>query len=225
MQFGSEAAAATARYPARAPRARARCRHASRYGVARGKCRTVRRAERTTWTPSLSSRSRSGLDNAGVLAGTGRAIHRAVASRASRQGRRPYIRLMPTGAFPYSSACTSGGWRATDRSATNSQKNSFPERGCGRSLPVHINYHRLRIFPTDLPDRTSSRPMLILRSRSLRRFGCARPTPKLTAKVTAYGTNANVIPERGRTRKPRVSKEKRQTEHRRTSADPPQSSF
>ena len=35
-----------------------RC-HASRCGVARGRCRTSQRTERTTWTPSLSNRSRS----------------------------------------------------------------------------------------------------------------------------------------------------------------------
>ena len=46
-------------YPARAPRASAMCRHASRCGVERGRCRTTRRTERTTWTPSFSSRSRS----------------------------------------------------------------------------------------------------------------------------------------------------------------------
>ena len=47
------------RYPARAPRERAILRHASRFGVERGRCRTRRRTERTTWTLSLSSRSRS----------------------------------------------------------------------------------------------------------------------------------------------------------------------
>ena len=47
------------RYPARAPSASAICRHASRCGVERGRCRTTRRTERTTWTPSFSSRSRS----------------------------------------------------------------------------------------------------------------------------------------------------------------------
>ena len=46
-------------YPARAPSARAMRCHASRCGVARGRCRTSRRTERTTWTPSLSNRSRS----------------------------------------------------------------------------------------------------------------------------------------------------------------------
>ena len=46
-------------YPARAPSANAMCRHAARSGVARGRRRTMRRAERTTWTPSFSSRSRS----------------------------------------------------------------------------------------------------------------------------------------------------------------------
>ena len=46
-------------YPARAPSASAMCRHASRCGVERGRCRTTRRTERTTWTPSFSSRSRS----------------------------------------------------------------------------------------------------------------------------------------------------------------------
>ena len=60
---------------------------------------------------------------------------------------------------------------------------------------------------------------------TLRRFDRSRPTPELTAKVTAYGTNANVIPERGRTRKPRVSKEQRQTVRRRTPPDAPQSSY
>ena len=34
-------------------------RHAWRWGVARGRCRTMRRAEPTTCTPSFSSRSRS----------------------------------------------------------------------------------------------------------------------------------------------------------------------
>ena len=48
-------------YPVRAPSSRAICRQASRCGVARGRCRTRRRAERTTCTPSLSSRSRSQL--------------------------------------------------------------------------------------------------------------------------------------------------------------------
>ena len=43
----------------RAPSASAMCRHASRCGVERGRCRTTRRTERTTWTPSFSSRSRS----------------------------------------------------------------------------------------------------------------------------------------------------------------------
>ena len=46
-------------YPARAPSASAMCRHASRCGVARGRCSTTRRTERTTWTPSFSSRLRS----------------------------------------------------------------------------------------------------------------------------------------------------------------------
>ena len=46
-------------YPARAPSARAMRCHASRCGVARGRCRTSQRTERTTWTPSLSNRSRS----------------------------------------------------------------------------------------------------------------------------------------------------------------------
>ena len=46
-------------YPARAPSASAMCRHASRCGVERGRCRTTRRTERTTWAPSFSSRSRS----------------------------------------------------------------------------------------------------------------------------------------------------------------------
>ena len=44
-------------YPARAPSASAMCRHASRCGVERGRCRTTRRTERTTWTPSFSSLS------------------------------------------------------------------------------------------------------------------------------------------------------------------------
>ena len=52
---------AAAGYPVCAPSSRAICRHASRCGVARGRCRTRRRAERTTCTPSLSSRSRSQL--------------------------------------------------------------------------------------------------------------------------------------------------------------------
>ena len=43
-------------YPARAPSASEMCRHASRCGVERGRCRTTRRTERTTWTPSFSSR-------------------------------------------------------------------------------------------------------------------------------------------------------------------------
>ena len=38
---------------ARAQLASAMCRHASRCGV-RGRCRTTRRTERTTWTPSFS---------------------------------------------------------------------------------------------------------------------------------------------------------------------------
>ena len=42
------------RYPARAPRERAILRHASRFGVERGRCRTRRRTELTTWTLSLS---------------------------------------------------------------------------------------------------------------------------------------------------------------------------
>ena len=46
-------------YPARAPSANAMCRHAARSGVARGRRRTMRRTEHTTWTPSFSSRSRS----------------------------------------------------------------------------------------------------------------------------------------------------------------------
>ena len=46
-------------YPARAPSASAMCRHASRCGVERGRCRTTRRTERMTWTPSFSNRSRS----------------------------------------------------------------------------------------------------------------------------------------------------------------------
>ena len=56
---GAEGEAATGRYPARAPRARAIWRHASRSGVARGRCTRRRRTERTTWAPSLSNRSRS----------------------------------------------------------------------------------------------------------------------------------------------------------------------
>ena len=56
---GAEGKAATGRYPARAPSARAIWRHASRSGVVRGRCTTRRRTERTTWAPSLSNRSRS----------------------------------------------------------------------------------------------------------------------------------------------------------------------
>ena len=52
---------AAARYPVCAPSSSAIWRHASRCGVACGRCRTRRRAERTTCTPSLSSRSRSQL--------------------------------------------------------------------------------------------------------------------------------------------------------------------
>ena len=54
-------------YPARAPSASAMCRHASRCGVERGRCRTTQRTERATWTPSFSSRSRSHVT---VAAGT-----------------------------------------------------------------------------------------------------------------------------------------------------------
>ena len=47
------------RYPARAPRERAILRHASRFGVEARQMQTRRRTELTTWTLSLSSRSRS----------------------------------------------------------------------------------------------------------------------------------------------------------------------
>lgn len=59
VDSGAEGEAPTGCYPARAPSARAIWRHASRSGVARGRCTTRRRTERTTWAPSLSNRSRN----------------------------------------------------------------------------------------------------------------------------------------------------------------------
>ena len=55
--FGGEGSAG--RTVAAAPEAGARRRHAARCGVARGRCRTRRRTDPTTWTPSLRSRVRS----------------------------------------------------------------------------------------------------------------------------------------------------------------------
>ena len=70
-------------YPARAPSASAMCRHASRCGGERGRCRTTRRTERTTWTPSFSSRSRSHVT-----------WLRAHAVRAARNTRRPQSQFL-----------------------------------------------------------------------------------------------------------------------------------
>ena len=47
-------------YPARAPSASAMCRHASRCGVERGRCRTTRRTERTTWNDFAKPAGREG---------------------------------------------------------------------------------------------------------------------------------------------------------------------
>ena len=61
MRPGEEGSGAAKRYPAVAPSASAMCRDAAKCGVERGRCRTRRRTERTTCTPSLSSRVRNQL--------------------------------------------------------------------------------------------------------------------------------------------------------------------
>ena len=70
-------------YPARAPSASAMCRHASRCGVERGRCRTTRRTERTTtWTQYAASAA----GPAATSPGCGQ--HAVRAARVNRSSRR-----------------------------------------------------------------------------------------------------------------------------------------
>ena len=176
-------------YPARAPNASAMCRHASRCGVERGRCRTTRRTERTTWTPSF-----------GLFAGGGEILRLArPASRSSGFRMRgpsgpapaagPDHRLWETAVlFHLRDAFrpATSGWRGRAATATS-------ERRCCRLPPSLMPTAACRLRPvrtTGSPSAGRKPPCrtgpLTLVADLYRRMPAARPG-ELLAHVSPLG--------------------------------------